>query len=195
MRQLGIFVLALLSSLAGLMVFHYYFQVGPAAKARAERAAMHEQIEQLQARVQALENISAAAPGTAEPPELGAQMLELQIRHARLWFAGDAQNWTLSAFQISELREALAEIVATNAEHPSLQPERLAEVLPKLMDGPMRALQAAVDARDRAAFARAYDGLTAGCNGCHDVASFGFNRFQRPRTPLLDNQIYAPDAR
>ena len=59
----------------------------------------------------------------------------------------------------------------------------------------MRDVQAAVDARDRAAFARAYDGLTAGCNGCHDVASFGFNKFQRPRTPLLDNQIYAPDSR
>ena len=138
----------------------------------------------------------AAVKAAQRPVELGQQMLELQIRHARLWYAGQRDNWTLAVFQLAEFREAIDGIVEANGEHPALQPERLADVMPMHMGPPLKALQAAVDGKDRAAFTAAYDQLTAACNACHEAASFGFNRFQRPRTPLLDNQQYgtAPDA-
>jgi hypothetical protein len=167
-----------------------------AAAVRAgEASGERGEIAALRAEIAALKQQLAEATRAAEPPELGAQMLELQIRHARLWFAGDAGNWTLAAFQLHELRESLAGVVASNPEHAALQPQRLAEVLPAIMDPPAKRLQAAIDARDRRAFARAYDGLTEACNACHDAAGFGFNRFQRPRTPVLDNQRYAPSDR
>lgn len=148
----------------------------------------------LRARIETLEGEIATLKKAQEPPELGGQMLEIQIRHARLWFAGDAQNWTLAAFQLAELRESLNGVVEANPQHAALQPQRLADVLPAFMNPALKTTQAAIDARDRDAFAKAYDGITAACNGCHDAASFGFNRFRRPRTPILDNQEYEPTA-
>jgi hypothetical protein len=146
-------------------------------------------------RIAALEKRIAELEGALAPPELGQQMLELQIRHARLWFAGEAKNWTLAMFSLAELREAMNGIVEKNPEHETMQPARLADVLPAMMDPGVKAVQQALDAKDVKKFAIAYDQLTNGCNACHAAASFDFNRFGRPKTPLLDNQIYAPEKR
>jgi hypothetical protein len=145
-----------------------------------------------EARIAELEARIAKLEAAQQPPELGAQMLELQIRHARLWFAGAAKNWTLAAFSLHELDEALEGVVAGNPEHPAMQPARLADVLPAMMDPGIKAVQAALDRKDAKAFAIAYDQLTNGCNACHAAGGFDFNRFGRPKTPLLDNQLYEP---
>jgi hypothetical protein len=159
------------------------------------RAGDAAELDALKARVAALETELAALKAAQRPVELGQQMLELQIRHARLWYAGQRDNWTLATFQLGEMREALDGVVEANGDHAALQPERLAEVLPATMGPALKSLQSAVDKRDRSAFNAAYDQLTGACNACHEAASFGFNRFQRPRTPLLDNQQYgtSPD--
>ena len=143
------------------------------------------QVAELQAQIDALK---AAKPAAAAPaPELGAQMLELQIRHARLWPAGQARNWVLTQFQLAELRESFAGIVETNGEHAALQPQKLSEVLPAMVDPALEQMQAAVDARDGAKFDAAYDALSASCNACHAAAGHGFLVIQRPLTPMLDN--------
>src|SRR6187551_2936916 len=100
------------------------------------------ELAELKAQVTALQ---AAKPATvaAPPVELGQQMLELQIRHARLWQAGQARNWLLTQFQLAELREAFAGVVETNGDHASLQPQRLAVVLPAMVDPALNQLQAA----------------------------------------------------
>ena len=161
----------------------------------AGAAAAAEPAPTAEARIAELEKRIATLEQALQPPELGQQMLELQIRHARLWFAGDAKNWTLAAFQLAELREALAGVVEKNPDHDTMQPARLADVLPAMMDPGVKALQLAIDAKDQKKFAIAYDQLTNGCNACHTAASFDFNRFGRPKTPLLDNQLYAPEKR
>src|SRR5688572_21197163 len=93
------------------------------------------EIAGLRAEIEALKAAPKAAAGAAaEAPELGAQMLELQLRHARLWQPGQARNWLLAQFQLAEMREAFAGVVETNGEHASLQPQRLAEVLPAMVD-------------------------------------------------------------
>ena len=151
-------------------------------------SARQREVAALQAEVQALK---AAQAGTAAPaqegPELGAQMLELQIRHARLWQAGEAENWLLAQFQLAELRENFGGIVETNGEHAALQPQKLSEVLPAMTEPALAQLQAAVDAHDKAKFEAGYDALSTGCNACHAAADHGFLVIQRPRTPLLDN--------
>jgi hypothetical protein len=156
--------------------------------------ARQREVAALKAEVEALKAARSASPAVVEGPELGAQMLELQIRHARLWQAGEAQNWLLAQFQLAELRESFAGIVETNGEHAALQPARLSEVLPAMTDPPLAQLQAAVDAHDRARFEAAYDALSAGCNACHAAADHGFLVIQRPRTPLLDNLRAEPTA-
>ena len=72
------------------------------------------------AEIAALKKEIAELKKSAYHPELGEQMLTLQIRHARLWFAGQAQNWTLAAFELQEIKEAFDAVVEQNAEHGML---------------------------------------------------------------------------
>lgn len=127
-------------------------------------------------------------------PELGQQMLELQIRHDRLWWAGQAGNWNLAYYMVSELGETLRGIEQTNGDAPELQPAKLSEVMPAIMDPSIKGVQDALAKKDKAAFAQAFDRLSASCNACHATAGVQFLHIQRPQTPLLDNLRYAPDA-
>ena len=127
-------------------------------------------------------------------PELGQQMLELQIRHNRLWWAGEAGNWNLAYYMVGELGEALRGIEATNGDAPELQPQKLSDVMPAIMNPAIRTVQQALEQRDKAAFGRAYDELSAACTACHTEAGVGFLQLQRPKTPLLDNLRYAPST-
>lgn len=152
----------------------------------AEVAALKAEVAQLK------EQVAKAAPAAPAAPELGQQMLELQIRHARLWQAGEARNWMLAQFQLAELRESLGGVAELNGDHAALQPLRLAEVLPEHMDPALSALQKAVDKQDGAAFDAAYDKLSEACSGCHAASDHAFLVIQRPRTPVLDNLRATP---
>lgn len=132
---------------------------------------------------------------SAYHPELGEQMLGIQIRHARLWFAGEAQNWTLAAFELQELKEAFDAVVEQNPEHATFQPERLADILPAMTKAPVLKLRDAIDHGSKAEFEQAFDGLSAACTGCHRAAGTDFLVIQRPTTPLLDNLRAAPPAK
>jgi hypothetical protein len=145
-----------------------------------EIAALEAKVAQLEQRIPA--------------PELGQQMLELQIRHDRLWWAGKAGNWNLAYYMVSELGEALRGIEETNGDAAELQPQKLSEVMPAMMDPAIRNVQEALAKKDAAAFAEAFDRLSASCNACHAAAGVSFLHIQRPKTPLLDNLRYAPDA-
>lgn len=125
-------------------------------------------------------------------PELGQQMLELQIRHNRLWWAGEAGNWNLAYYMVSELGEALRDIEATNGDAPELQPQKLSEVMPRIMNPAIQTVQQALAQRKKVAFRQAYDKLSAACTACHKEAGVDFLQLQRPKTPLLDNLRYAP---
>ena len=127
-------------------------------------------------------------------PELGQQMLELQIRHDRLWWAGEAGNWNLAYYIVSELGEALRGIEETNGEAPELQPQKLSDVMPAMMNPAISNVQDALAKKDTAAFGEAFDRLSASCNACHAAAGVSFLHIQRPKTPLLDNLRYAPGA-
>jgi hypothetical protein len=145
-----------------------------------------------QAEIAALKKELAELKKSAYRPELGEQMLGIQIRHARLWYAGQAQNWTLAAFELQELKEAFDAVVEQNPDHAIFQPQRLADVLPEVTKVPIRALRDAIDHSSKAEFEHAYDGLSAACTGCHHVAGNDFLVIQRPTAPILDNLRTAP---
>jgi hypothetical protein len=128
----------------------------------------------------------------AVKPELGQQMLELQIRHNRLWWAAKAGNWNLAYYMVSEIGEALRAIEKTNGDTPELQPQKLSELMPAIMNPAVRAVQQSLEQRNQAAFGRAYDKLSGACNACHAEAGVEFLHLQRPKTPMLDNLRYAP---
>jgi len=58
----------------------------------------------------------AAAP-EAYVPGLGEMMSLQQMRHAKLWFAGQAENWELAAYEIDELGEGFDDIVKFHPTH------------------------------------------------------------------------------
>jgi hypothetical protein len=172
---------AVLSALVALLVPTLSVAADPAAKKQdtsAEMAALKKRVAELEKRL--------------APPELGQQMLEIQIRHARLWYAGEAQNWLLSTFHLHELDEALEGVVEKNPDHAALQPKRLADELPAIMKPAIKAVRDALDKSDKAAFEAAYDRLSAACTRCHQVAGNSFLIIERPKTPLLDNLRVAP---
>src|SRR6185369_3424484 len=164
--------------IAGLALFASASAAPPKNDTSAEIAALKKEIADLKK--------------SAYHPELGEQMLILQIRHARLWFAGQSQNWTLAAFELQEIKEAFDAVVEQNADHAIFQPQRLADILPAMTKAPILALRDAIDHGSKAEFEKTFDGLSAACTGCHKAAGTDFLVIQRPTAPLLDNLRVAP---
>ena len=127
---------------------------------------------------------------SAYAPGLGEIMTLTQMRHAKLYFAGEAANWPLASYETDELEEGFHDAVAFHPTHTDA-PLALSATLPEMVDAPIAALRAAVAARDKAQFERAFDALTAGCNACHRALQFGFNVVQRPTANAFSNQDFA----
>ena len=126
----------------------------------------------------------AATPGPAsEPyePGLGEIMALQQMRHIKLWFAGSAGNWPLADYEIDELKDGFADVN-----------QRLGgDTVEKAVGAQIAALEKAVEAKDCAAFASAFDKLTAGCNSCHHTLDHAFIVIQRPTSLPYSNQSFA----
>jgi hypothetical protein len=114
-----------------------------------------------------------------------------QMRHLKLWFAGQAQNWDLAAYETDELAEGFADVVRFHPTHKG-SPAPLSELVPEFTARPIKALQSAIERHDLAAFTTAYDSLTQGCNGCHRAAEFSFNVVERPSANPYSNQRFQP---
>jgi hypothetical protein len=135
---------------------------------------------------------SAVAP-SAEPfvPGLGEIMSLQQMRHTKLWLAGQAKNWDLAAYEVDELGEGFDDVVKLHPTHKD-SPVAPKDAIPRMVTAPIADLRAAVEKQDATAFAHAYDALTTACNNCHAATNFGFNRVQRPATNPYPNQVFEP---
>jgi hypothetical protein len=119
-------------------------------------------------------------------PGLHSLMIELQHRHATLWFAGDAGNWPLADYFLHELEELIEDI------DPEYGGVPVADLLGEMTLPVVEALEGAVEEGDRAAFARHFDQLTAACNACHVASGREAIVVQRPTAPPLTNLRYLP---
>lgn len=137
---------------------------------------------------------TASAEPEAYAPGLGEIMTLQQMRHTKLWLAGQAGNWPLAAYEIKELGEGFDDVVKFHPTHEE-SPVAPKDVIPRMVPVPIRDLTAAVEKRDFTAFAAAYDSLTMACNNCHQATNFGFNVVQRPATNPYPNQVFAPARR
>jgi hypothetical protein len=126
---------------------------------------------------------------TGYVPGLGELMAGQQVRHAKLWFAGENENWRLAAYEVDELKEGFGDVVKL---HPVLEDSHIpvSKLVPTLIEGPLGEVGAAVEARDKIRFETAFDKLTAACNQCHQAANFGFNVVKRPTAPPFTNQEF-----
>ena len=138
----------------------------------------------------------AAAGCSREPPEsyapgLGEIMTLQQMRHSKLWFAGQANNWELAAYELKELQEGFDDVVKFHPTHEGA-PLPLAQLVPEMIESPLKDLEEIVAAKDRGRFFTGFDDLTKACNACHEAASFGFNVVERPSQNPYTNQAFQP---
>jgi hypothetical protein len=138
--------------------------------------------------------VPAAANAKAEEaytPGLGEIMTLQQMRHTKLWLAGQANNWDLADYEIKELGEGFDDVVKFHPTHEE-SPVDPKDAIPRMVTAPVNDLKAAVMKKDKKAFQEGYDALTKACNDCHKATNFGFNVVQRPATNPYPNQVFAP---
>jgi hypothetical protein len=120
-------------------------------------------------------------------PGLGELMSANQMRHAKLWFAGQAGNWPLAAYELDELREGFADVLAYQ---PHFKGKPIDKLLKPMTEPALAGLEAAIAAKDRARFEAAFDDLSHACSSCHQDLGYGFIAIQRPTAPPFSNQRF-----
>lgn len=120
-------------------------------------------------------------------PRLGEIMLAKQWRHIKLWFAGKQHNWNLAAYELAQIKASLAQAATLYSGIP------VSDIL--IMDAPIQSIDKAIQSKDSAGFAKAFDALTAGCNACHRKAGREFIEIRLPAESPFSNQVFAPPAR
>ena len=123
-------------------------------------------------------------------PGLGEIMSLQQMRHAKLWLAGQAENWELAAYELDELGEGFDDVVKFHPTHKD-SPVAPKDAIPRIVTQPLKEVRAAVEKKDPHAFSEAFGALTASCNSCHQATNFGFNRVQIPTSNPYSNQVFA----
>lgn len=132
------------------------------------------------------EQIAHYAPG------LGEIMARCAVRHAKLWFAGQARNWALAAYEVDELHEGFEDAGKYHPTHKHIT-QPIPSLIAKYMDQPLAELDLAVKTKNSQAFIENYDKLTVACNACHQSTEFGFNVVTRPGFNPFANQAFGTD--
>ena len=101
-------------------------------------------------------------------PGFGEFMSSIQIHHAKLWFAGQSQNWQLADFEIHEIQESLDDIKEYCTDR-----KETASI--GMIDAPIDSLNNAIKHKDLNRFKNSYVLLTNTCNQCHVETDHGFN--------------------
>ena len=138
--------------------------------------------------------MSACNRKPAEPPYtpgLGEIMTFQQMRHVKLWLAGQAGNWPLAGYELDELNEGFADVAMYHPTHKDADLP-IPQLLDKIIKAPVAQLDEAIKAKDQDRFLKAFDQLTEGCNGCHQATKFGFNVVTRPTGNPYANQQFEP---
>lgn len=134
----------------------------------------------LQHRIDSLENRLA----DSYKPGFGEFMSNIQVHHAKLWFAGQHSNWKLADFEIHEIMETMEDI-------QKFQAERKESKLIGMIKPALDSVASAVKQQHASLFRRSYIELTNTCNNCHRAVNFDFNIVKIPDTQLFSNQDFS----
>ncbi len=135
----------------------------------------------LQNRIDSLEN----KLGKTYKPGFGDFMSSIQTHHAKLWFAGQNENWDLADFEIHELEEAIEDI---QTYHAGRKETELIEMIIPALDN----VEDAVEKKDLVLFEKNYRSLTNTCNTCHQQTDHGFVVIKIPESLPYTNQDFEP---
>lgn len=132
---------------------------------------------------------AAAPPRPAAPARrLGDAMAETGARFERIGRAGLAGRWELASYDLDELGEIFKEDLAGSSWQGN---DQLPAIAKRFESRELAALDAAIHARDRAAFDRAVAQAAATCNECHRAAQKPYIEISATpgsEVPVLDAQ-------
>jgi hypothetical protein len=122
-------------------------------------------------------------------PRLGDIMGITQMRHFKLWYAGNVKNWPLAKYELGQIN-------ASFQDAPKLFPNIPAADM-RSMAQPAEEIRRAIEAKDSAKFDNAFKKLTSACNSCHQAAGVGFIDMRVPMTsPMMtspfSDQSFSP---
>jgi hypothetical protein len=117
-------------------------------------------------------------------PGFGEFMSNIQIHHAKLWFAGINQNWDLADFEINEIKESFNDL-------KKYQTDRVETKMIPMIDVPIDSVNSTIQRKDLKSFKNNFVLLTKTCNECHLANNFEFNRIKIPEAPPFTNQVFA----
>jgi len=116
-------------------------------------------------------------------PGLGEFMTAIQLHHAKLWFAGQNQNWPLADFEIHEIQESLDDIDVFCKDRPEV---KSIGMLKPAIDS----VTNAIGQKNLQSFQHSFSLLTNTCNNCHKATDHGFNVVMLPTSPPVSNQDF-----
>lgn len=116
-------------------------------------------------------------------PGFGEFMSNIQVHHAKLWFAGTSQNWKLADFEIQEIKESLEDIRKFQFEREETK------TLPIIFP-PLDSVQSAINKKNLNTFKQSFSMLTSTCNACHKAVNNEFNKIKIPDSPPFNNQSF-----
>jgi hypothetical protein len=122
-------------------------------------------------------------------PGLEQFMNVILIEHNKLWFAAQARNWPLAAYELGEIKEIMGDV---QDFVPTFKNLPLADMLDAVITKEIAALERTIEAKDYKGFTVGYDKLTQACNACHQGTENGFVVIKRPTQPTFTNQDYRP---
>jgi len=121
-------------------------------------------------------------------PGLGELMTAfVQPRHIKLGLAGTEENWAYAAYELDELRETFDDVARLVPKDGNLA---IPAAIASTVRPPMAALDAAIKAKDQAAFNKAYGELTLSCNACHQSADHPMIVIQAPTVSAFPDQDF-----
>jgi len=138
-----------------------------------------DKISELQNRIDSLQMII----NDSYKPGFGEFMTNIQIHHAKLWFAGINQNWKLAEFEIQEIKESLEDIQKYQSEREETK------TLP-IIFAPLDSVHTAIDNKSLNKFKQSFNILTNTCNACHQAVNNEFNKIKIPDSPPFSNQSF-----
>lgn len=154
-------------------IFSYIFLISIACNHQTDNTEkLQDQIDSLQDKM-----VNIYKPG------FGEFMSNIQLHHAKLWFAGQNQNWKLADFEVHEIEEALEDIQKFNSDRPEA---KSISMINPAMDSVTNAIQQ----KNIQSFRSSFNLLTITCNNCHRETAHEFNVVTIPSSLPVVNQDF-----
>jgi hypothetical protein len=117
-------------------------------------------------------------------PGFGEFMSNIQMHHAKLWFAGQNHNWKLADFEIHEIMEGIEGIKTYETDRKETESIRMIEPA-------LDSMEQAIKQENIEEFNQSYSYLTNTCVNCHQDNQYEFIQIKIPEQQYFSNQEFA----